>query len=310
MSSLVTLGETMALLTVPGDGRLTGAPALGVGGAESNVAIAAARLGVPATWISRVGDDALGALVVREIRAEGVVVLAERDASAPTGMMVKEQRRGRPSAVRYYRAGSAASRLSESDVDASAVAAAGVLHLTGITPALGEGPRSAAARAIEIAHAASVPVSFDVNHRRTLWSDAEAAQVLPDLLASVEVVFASVEEASVVLGREGTEREMARGLAELGPRTVVVKLGGRGALALCDGEFLEAPTRPLKVVDPVGAGDGFVGGYLAEWVLGRALPDRLATANAVGGHVVTVPGDWEGLPTRADLVAQTEEVHR
>ena len=93
-------------------------------------------------WVSRVGDDALGTFVTREIRAEGVRVVAVRDPAAPTGLMLKEHRGGRPWRVRYYRAGSAASRLSPADVDAVAdeIAAADVLHLTGITAALGAVP--------------------------------------------------------------------------------------------------------------------------------------------------------------------------
>ncbi|OLR92710.1 sugar kinase [Actinokineospora bangkokensis] len=302
----------MALLTVPASGVATGPPVLGVGGAESNVAIAVARLGGRATWVSRVGDDALGRAVTREVRAEGVDVRAPLDPGAPTGLMVKEVRGGHPSAVRYYRAGSAASRLSESDVDPELVAAADVLHLTGITPALGPGPLRAVERAIALARAAGVPVSFDVNHRRTLWADSRAAPVLARLVASADLVFAGVEEAELVLGRGGTDEELAAGLTALGPATAVLKLGERGALAHADGRFVPAPTTPVRVVDPVGAGDGFVGGYLAELVLGEPVERCLATANAVGGYACTVPGDWEGLPTRADLAAaaRSGEVHR
>src|SRR6478736_1776831 len=122
--SVVTFGETMALLTAPIGRELRGGSCLpvGIGGAESNVAIGLARLGVASTWISRVGDDAFGALVTREIRGEGVQVIAGQDSAAPTGMMVKEHRGGQPWRVRYYRAGSAASRLSPADIDDTAVA--------------------------------------------------------------------------------------------------------------------------------------------------------------------------------------------
>ena len=132
----------MALPTAPGGRQLRSGACLpvGIGGAESNVAIGLARLGVQATWISRVGDDAFGALVTRELRGEGATVTAHLDSAAPTGMMVKEHRGGTPWRVRYYRNGSAASRLSPADVDAAAIADADVLHLTGITPALGPGP--------------------------------------------------------------------------------------------------------------------------------------------------------------------------
>jgi 2-dehydro-3-deoxygluconokinase len=309
VSAVVTVGETMALLDAPASGRLGGSLPIGIGGAESNVAIGLARLGVDCTWVSRVGDDALGTFLTREIRAEGVRVVAVRDPDAPTGLMLKEHRNGRPWRVRYYRAGSAASRLSTADVDAVAdeIGAADVLHLTGITAALGASPLAAAERAMEVAHAAGTLVSFDVNHRATLWSDETAAPVLARLAASADLVFAGPEEAALVLGRtpgppsfdEG--EVLARELAKRGPATVVVKLGALGALALSGDEVHRAPALSVEVVDPVGAGDAFVAGYLSEVVAGASVPDALRRANACGAAVCRVPGDWEGLPTRVDL---------
>jgi 2-dehydro-3-deoxygluconokinase len=304
----------MALLDAPASGRLGAALPVGMGGAESNVAIGLARLGVDCTWVSRVGDDALGTFLTREIRAEGVRVLAPRDPDAPTGLMLKEHRGGRPWRVRYYRSGSAASRLSPADVDAVAdeIAAADVLHLTGITAALGPAPRAAVERAMQVARDAGAVVSFDVNHRATLWSDEEAAPVLARLAAAADLVFAGPEEACLLLGRTpgwssaepaGFEdgETLARELAKRGPATVVVKLGALGALALSGDEIHRAAALPVAVVDPVGAGDAFVAGYLSAIVAGGSVPDRLRTGNACGAAVCAVAGDWEGLPTRAEL---------
>jgi 2-dehydro-3-deoxygluconokinase len=309
MTVVVTVGESMVLLDAPASGRLGAALPVGIGGAESNVAIGLARLGVDCAWVSRVGDDALGTFLAREIRAEGVRVVATRDPAAPTGLMVKEHRGGRPSRVRYYRAGSAASRLSPADVDAVAdeIATADVLHLTGITAALGASPLAAVERAVAVARAAGTVVSFDVNHRATLWSDDAAGPVLGRLAASADLVFAGPEEAALVLGRAAAppsfeEGEvLARELATRGPATVVVKLGALGALGLSGDEAHRAPALPVAVVDPVGAGDAFVAGYLSDVVAGGTVPDALRTANACGGAVCGVAGDWEGLPTRAEL---------
>ncbi|WP_370962111.1 sugar kinase [Amycolatopsis sp. cg9] len=319
--SVVTLGETMALLTTPPAGRITGGTglAVGIGGAESNVAIALARLDVPCTWISRVGDDALGALVVKEIRGEGVDVVVRRDEAAPTGMMLKELRGGRPWRVRYYRRDSAASRLSPDDVDEALIASAAVLHLTGITPALGPGPLAAVERAIAVARAHGTLVSFDVNHRRSLWPDDVAASVLARLAAAADLVFAGPAEATLVLeGRwpssdEATVVEgsaLATRLASHGPATAVVKLGALGAVARDGGETIHVGARAVEVVDTVGAGDAFVGGYLAELASGRSVRECLATATALGTAVCTVPGDWEGIPTRAELAASDLAVVR
>lgn len=310
--SVVTLGETMALLSTPDWGRVTGGSALpvGIGGAESNVAIGLARLGVPSAWISRVGDDAFGALVTREIRAEGVRVLAGRDPEAPTGLMLKEMRGGKPWRVRYYRRGSAASRLSPSDIDAAAVAAADVLHVSGITAALGPGPRETLDHVIGVAREAGTLVSFDVNYRATLWPPEEAGPVLARLAAAADLVFAGPEEAALLLGLPVGEvsfelgEELARELAGRGPRTAVVKLGALGAVAVDGDAAHRAEAVPVTVVDPVGAGDAFVAGYLSGLVAGEPVPGCLRLGNAAGAAVCRVPGDWEGLPTREELRAE------
>ncbi|WP_308190949.1 sugar kinase [Pseudonocardia terrae] len=174
--SVVTLGETMGLLAADTVGHLqhVSTMRLGIGGAESNVAIGLARLGTPVSWIGRVGADSLGDRVVRELRAEGVDVHAVRDPGAPTRLMLKERPPGGGVRVWYYRRHGAGARLSPSDVDDEVIGGATLLHVTGITPALGDAPAKAVEHAVAVAREAGVTVSFDVNHRSTLWSDAEA----------------------------------------------------------------------------------------------------------------------------------------
>jgi 2-dehydro-3-deoxygluconokinase len=310
--AVVTIGESMALLTVPAGRQLRGGASapVGFGGAESNVAIGLARLDVPVSWVSRVGDDAFGSLITRELRGEGVQVLSAVDGQAPTGLMVKEHRYGTPWRVRYYRAGSAASRLDPADLDTGAVTdaitAARVLHLTGITAAISPSALATVRRAIDIARAAGTVVSFDVNHRSALWSDAQAAPVLAQLCGSADLVFAGEAEAALVLGRPDSGAEgLARGLAGLGASTVVLKLGARGALALTGDRIVSADPEPITVADPVGAGDAFVAGYLSALVDGCSTIDCLRRGNRLGGAVCQVPGDWEGLPTREELESLT-----
>jgi 2-dehydro-3-deoxygluconokinase len=224
--------------------------------------------------------------------------------------MVKELRGGKPWRVRYYRSGSAASRLSPADIDTAVIADAHVLHLTGITPALGPGPLQAVERAIDIAHRYGTLVSFDVNYRATLWSAEQAAPVLSRIAAAVDLVFAGPEEAALILGwapptgaptiEDG--ENLARGLAKLGPATVVVKLGALGSLGWNDERGHYAPAAAVTVVDAVGAGDAFVAGYLSEFVTGAPIVKCLNMGNTLGGAVCQVPGDWEGLPTRDELI--------
>jgi 2-dehydro-3-deoxygluconokinase len=303
--TLITFGETMGLISTRAIGTLDVArdAAIGIGGAESNVAIGAARLGTRVRWTGRVGNDAIGDLIERSLRAAGVEIRAIRDPHF-TGLMIRHQRTSMSVHVDYHRQGSAGSHLRADDGLAREIRSTDVLHLTGITAALSATAREACAAAVQDAHSAGAAVSLDVNFRRKLWSAAEARPVLAELAASSDIVFAGIEEAQILLGStESNPRVLADHLAQMGPAEVVIKEGARGCTALIGGEHLSEPAVPVTPVDPVGAGDAFVAGYLAERLRGESAPVRLRTAAAMGAYAVTVPGDCELLPTRAELAA-------
>ena len=301
-SGVLTLGESMGIFVADGIGPLAHARGftLGVAGAESNVAIGVARLGGSATWLGRLGPDATGTLIRDRLSAAGVRVLAVPD-TAHTGLMIRYQRSGQFIQADYHRAGSAGSRLTPADIPRDEIRQAAVVHVTGITPALSDTCRAAVFHAVEEARAAGVAVSVDVNYRSKLWSRADAAPVLRDLVSRADIVFAGPDEAAIFI--DGSDP--AAGLAGLGPSEVVVKDGARGCVALIDGERLTLPALPVTAIDPVGAGDAFVAGYLADRLAGAGAGQRLRTAIAAGAFAVTVPGDCEGLPDRAELAALT-----
>jgi 2-dehydro-3-deoxygluconokinase len=311
---VVTLGETMGLFRSETVGPLahTRAAALGIGGAESNVAIGLRRLGRSVAWVGRVGDDSLGELVVRELRAEGVDIFETVDPGAPTGLMIKERRTATTQQVWYYRDHSAGSRLSHGDVPVEVVQRARVLHITGITPALSASAADAVDCAIEQARAAGALISLDINYRARLWRSSDAGPVMRRLASLADIVFAGEDEAALVLGHDGPRLAQARAIAELGPTQVIVKCGADGCVALLDDEELTQPALPVGVVDSVGAGDAFVAGYLAELTARASPAERLWTAVRTGAFVCTTPGDWEGAARREDLklLEATETVTR
>jgi len=304
MDRVVTAGETMALLRAETLGRIEHLDhlRLGIGGAESNVAVGVVRLGGSARWIGRVGADGLGRRVVRELRAEGVEVCARVDADAPTGLMIKTTPTGGSTRVEYHRAGSAGSRLHPDDLRDDVLADAGVLHVTGITPALSATAAQTVRELVGRARADGVPISFDVNHRSALWSASAAAPVYRELLSQADVAFAGEDEAALIVGA-APALELARRLRELGPAEVVVKRGAAGAVAVTPEGAWEMPAVPVTVVDTVGAGDAFVAGYLFEMLRGGDIVQRLHTAVACGASACGGPGDWESLPTYAELGA-------
>ncbi|MFB6247501.1 MAG: sugar kinase [Salinibacter sp.] len=309
MLDVVTIGESMIQLTPKQMGLLRHARAFDryVGGAESNVAIGLVRLGHRAGWVSRVGSDEFGACVRATLRGEGVdTSQVVEDDGAPTGVYFKEQRRADRTRVHYYREGSAASRLSPSDLPREYIAQADYLHLTGITPALSASCREATWTALRIAEEENVAVSFDPNVRRKLWAEEKARTTLREMIPDVHTVLTGRGEASLLTGREDPEAA-AQALRDHGASEVVVRLGEAGALAVTEDGVERGDALKVEAVDVVGAGDAFTAGYLSgrlrDWTVGAAL--RLG--NVAGGLATTVRGDSEGIPTWEEVQAYLEE---
>lgn len=296
MTDVLTFGEAMANLRGQGALRLGGTFRLTVAGAESNVAVGLARLGHSVRWAGRVGDDETGALVTRTLRAEAVdTAYVTTDPDAPTGLMLLEHRTADLVRVDYYRRGSAGSRLAPAAIAAALAEPTAILHVTGITVALSSGAADAVRHAVEHAHAQGWTVCLDVNHRGRLWSRDDAAKALRPLLPYVDVLVASADELSIV-----TDAAAADLLAG-GAREVVVTRGGDGAEVVTSAGTVTRPAADVTAVDPVGAGDAFVTGYLSATLDGLTVDERLDRGIAVAGFAVSTYGDWEGLPTRAEL---------
>ncbi|MHB1594886.1 MAG: sugar kinase [Streptosporangiaceae bacterium] len=304
---VVTFGETMAAMRAGGPLRLGGNLRLSVAGAESNVAIGLARLAHRVAWAGRVGDDELGALVLRTLRAENVDVTgAVTDPTRPTGLILFEQRTADVTRVRYYRSGSAGGALEPGDLPhvlvPESAGSPGILHVTGITAALGSSAVSAVRSGVQRAREAGWLVSLDVNYRSRLWSPEQAGDTLRPLATAASIIFGSGPELALLAGDpEADPRAAAGELLELGVRTVIVKLGAEGATAYTPDGATAVPARKVRVADVVGAGDAFVSGYLSGVLDGLGEAGRLRRAAAVSAFAVGSVGDWEGLPTRSEL---------
>jgi 2-dehydro-3-deoxygluconokinase len=307
---VVTLGECLVSLVASSTGPLSETATFErhIAGAEANVAVGLARLGRSVAYIGRVGRDGFGTAVVRKLRGEGVNVDHLALADGSTGVMIRERRAFGSAQVLYFRRDSAASGLGPGDVDAAAelLNAARWLHVTGITPALSATARAAVMRAIEVARESNATISLDLNLRRKLWSEAEAAVVLRELASRADVVMGDEDEVKLVLGgtaERNSGDDLAKRLRELGPKTAIVKLGANGAVAAEEGRrtVRVAGLSVPSIVDPVGAGDGFAAGYIAATLEGQSVEVALRSANACAASVLGVIGDMAGLPDRAEL---------
>jgi 2-dehydro-3-deoxygluconokinase len=301
--SVLLAGEIMAVLRARQPLRLGGQVNLSVAGSEGNVAIGMARLGVPVRFAGRVGDDELGALVLRTLRAEAVDVSACRtDPDAPTGLFLLEPGPGGRSRAIYHRRGSAGSKFSVADADTAWDSEVDLLVISGITPALSPEARAATERLLGRARDAGVPVAFLVNHRTALWTGGQAAaQVLAPLAAQATVVLASEAELALI-GRPGaTEAGTAAGLLATGVSEVIVTRGAAGATGWAREQTFDIKAVPIAAVDTVGAGDAFAAGYLTARRAGQPVPDCLASGARVAAFAVASHGDWEGLPSQQDV---------
>nr|WP_154924115.1 sugar kinase [Microbacterium testaceum] len=315
MGSVLTFGETMALVTAQdlGSWETVSHARVSIGGADSNVAIGLARLGVSVRWIGRVGDDALGRRVERDIRSEGVDTRAITDGSGPTGVMFKERRTPAHTRVSFYRSGSAGSRLVPSDISDDDIARAEVVLVNGVTASLSDTAEATALSVASRAKAAGTTVAFDVNHRPSLWIDRDPRPLYLEIARHADVLFAGEEEARLLRGDvKQSSREALRRLSDIGPSEVVLKSGARGAMTLVAGRVIHQRAVPITPVDTVGAGDAFVAGYLAERIAGGDHGARLERGTQCGAFACLGPGDWESLPRRADLtlLAASDPVDR
>ena len=299
---VLTFGETMVALRA--DRPLAMSPDISatIAGAESNVAIALARLGHSVQWAGRVGDDAGGELIRRTLRAESVGQdNVTTDPRRQTGILIFEQRLPDVTRVGYYRQNSAGSALSSEDLAPALAGSPHILHITGITPALGDAAAEAVLKAASAAQAGGATVTFDVNYRAKLWTREEAASTLRALVPYVDVVIGSPDELDLLTGRPATSADPAAALLGLGVREVVLKLGAGGATVHSRHGTVHSPARPVAAVDSVGAGDAFTAGYISGLLTGVTLEERLHLANTLGAFAVSSKGDWEGLPTRSEL---------
>ena len=296
---LVAVGEAMAVLSPnpPAPLRHASTLAMSAAGAEANVAVHLAALGLRTAFVSRVGDDPFGEMIDDHLRRAGVDARLTTDPTAPTGVYFKDPGE-RGTRVHYYRAGSAATGLAAAVWDRCPPAR--VVHLSGITPALSATCAGLVAVALADRPLPDALMSFDVNYRPRLWPPEQAAPVLAELANQADIVFVGLDEAATLWGT--TTPEQVRGVLKR-PAVLVVKDGSVGATAFdADGMTFE-PALPIEVVEPVGAGDAFAAGYLFGTLTGRPSRERLRLGHHLAADALLTVADVGIPPVVAELLA-------
>ncbi|MDF2934683.1 MAG: 2-dehydro-3-deoxygluconokinase [Paenibacillaceae bacterium] len=307
---VLTFGESMGLLMSAGNKGIEYSATLdkSFGGAESNFAIGVARLGHRVGWFGRLGKDPLGLMIQKRIRGEGVdVSRVELTDEAPTGLMLKEAISGK-SFVYYYRKNSAASLMRPEHLDEDYIKQAKILHVTGITAALSESCRETLWAAIRIAKKHGVKVCFDPNLRLKLWTLEEARSVLLPMAEEADFFLPGLDELKLMYETEDFDEIVAR-LSKL--RAVSIVKGGDDETYLIEnGKVTAIPFfKAERVVDTVGAGDGFCAGFIVGVLKGYELAEAVRLGSLMGSLAVQMEGDWEALPTweKAQAVLQNKK---
>jgi len=306
---VVTLGEAMAMFVADECGDLASASHFSkrIAGAELNVAIGLARLGLNVGWVSRIGDDAFGRFTCQQLDHEGVDRrLVTTDARYPTGFQLKSKvDDGSDPLVEYFRKGSAASHLSVADftLNPGYFTSARHLHLSGVAAALSDSSLALLQQVAREMKASGKTISFDPNLRPVLWSsEQEMVKQLNGLAQFADWVLPGIKEGQILTGYTQPEA-IADFYLAMGVKAVVIKTGSDGAwYKTADGDSGQiAAIRTDNVVDTVGAGDGFAVGVISALLEGKSLPAAIRRGNKIGSLAIQAIGDSEGLPTRAAL---------
>ena len=284
-----TIGEGLYELGID-EGAVDGPPRGGYGGDAANTAVMAARLG-GGRLCGRVGDDALGRLLLEFWQRSGVDTRWVAIDGAPTGIYVNERLTAGGCRFHYHRRGSAGSRLSADDVDDAFLDGLDALHYTGVTLAVSTSAAAAARLAARRAREQGAVVSFAVNHRPALQPDLRA---LAAAARDTDVLFASSEESELVLGAGG------RSAAS---QELVLTLGADGAIAFAGGEEIRVAAPPVDSVDASGAGDALAAVYLAERIAGVPVERALTRAVAAATLSCRSFGAAVSYPEAAELEA-------
>ncbi|MFJ7755289.1 sugar kinase [Peribacillus muralis] len=303
--NVLTMGEAMAMFIADDPGSLADCMRYKryVAGAEVNVAIGLSRLGIKTAWMSKVGEDSFGQMILKTLTSEGVDVShVLTDLHHPTGFQLKSKVEQGDPVVEYYRRNSSASKISLEDFPLEQLPKTQHLHVTGIPPAISASFRELSWQVVNDLKQKGVTVSFDPNLRPTLWStEREMIDVVNMFAKEADWLLPGMKEGEILTGYSKKE-DIASYYLDRGVKLVVIKLGEEGAYMATEKERKDvAGFTVTEVKDTVGAGDGFAVGVISALLEGRSYEEAVVRGNAIGAKAVMSFGDHEGLPNRAEL---------
>lgn len=293
MTRLVAFGETALRITPPGHERLETATDVGLraDGTESNVAVAASRLGTPTVWLSKVPDTPLGKRVIAELHEHGLdtdVVWADQT-TGRQGLSFHETARSPRSDVSLQDRGeTAAATATPGELPMTLVTTADAVFVSGSTMALSANARETVEAVLRAAGGTRV---LDLDFRPGLWSADAAREGFDGVLDAVDVLIANEEDAKTIFERSGPPREVIHSIAaDHDLDRVVITRSGRGAIAVDDNIIHEVDAVETELVDPSGQHDAFVGGFLHGLLDDAPTESALDFGVSAAAITRTIPG--------------------
>lgn len=305
MSEVITVGEPMAMFVADQVGSLDGIDHFTkyLAGAEVNVCIGLKRLGHSVSYITKLGKDPFGKYIYNYLKKEKIDTTSITfDANYPTGFQLKSKvEKGDPEVI-YFRNGSAASHLNSEDILKVDFTKAKHIHITGIPLALSDTCRDAMDVLARMGQERNIPITFDPNLRPSLWSShEEMVSTINSFAIKADFVLPGLEEGEILTGSQNPS-DICDFYLNQGVKAVIVKMGPAGAYVKTASESFQVSGFPVdKVIDTVGAGDGFAVGIIDGLREGISLREAIVRANAIGAIQVMTPGDNDGLPNQMAL---------
>ncbi|WP_244480487.1 5-dehydro-2-deoxygluconokinase [Mesorhizobium sp. Root554] len=273
-----------------------------LGGSSANIAVALTRHGLKSTLLTSVSDDAVGRFCINQLQRNNVSTDHIRRVGGPArNSLALAESRLKDARWVVYRKDAADLDMTAADVERLDFSSFDALVVAGLVLAT-EPSRSASLRAVELSRQAGVCVVFDIDYRAFAWaSPQEASAVCAQVAALSDIVVGNEEEFEVLSGFDSNGFAAASRLAATTAEIVVYKMGDAGAITLHGSQQERTGIFPVEAVKPMGAGDAFLGSFLAALADGRSVRECVIRGSAAAAIVVTKVGCAPAMPTTGQL---------
>ncbi len=274
------------------------------GGDVLNTAVAAARLGSRAGFITKVGKDYFKDFLMDSWNSENLDISNVKIVDSYNGIYIISRRPDGKKEIMYYRKKSAATMITIEDIPQDVIEKSSIIYTTGITQSLSSSARSAVKKAFSIAGEKECLAAYDPNYTDRIWSIEEAREAMEEIIEYVDIIILSnIHDAEKLIGISSADK-IIKYFWDRGISMVAVKMGQSGCTIGYNGEISNIPRRDVVVVDPTGAGDTFNGGFLHGISKGYTPFEAAKLATIVASEQTRGLGAIKSIPYKDQVFAE------